>query len=69
MKFVELISLPFVKVSFCLKIELAHVNETVLEVAGQLFLKTLIRAYKETRASANQAEANVKKRLEPGKNV
>ena len=41
----------------------------VLEVAGQMFPKTPIRAYKETRASANQAGANAKKRLEQGKNV
>ena len=61
--------MPFVKFSCCLKFELANDYETVLEVAGQKFPKTPIRAYKETRASANQAGTNVKKRLERGKNV
>ena len=41
----------------------------VLEVAAQMFPKTPIRVYKETRASGNQAGANAKKRLEQGKNV
>ena len=41
----------------------------VLEVAGQMFPKTPIRAYEETRASANQVGAIAKNWLEQGKNV